>query len=95
MTAPSGPAIRADGDGWLFSVKARPGARADRIRGEEAGLLLVDIAAVAEDGKATEHLLRYLAGLFGVRRRDVTLLAGEHARWKRVRIVGGKLPPLG
>jgi uncharacterized protein len=86
------PVIRADGTGWLVSVKARPGARADRIRGEEAGLLLVDVAAAAQDGKATEHLLRYLAVRFGVPRRAVVLLSGEHVRWKRIRIEGG-CPP--
>jgi uncharacterized protein YggU (UPF0235/DUF167 family) len=92
MSEPPGTAIRPDGTGWLVNVKARPGARANRIRGEEAGLLLVDIAAVAEDGKATEQLLVYLATCFGVRRRDVTLLAGAHARWKRIRIEGGTPP---
>jgi uncharacterized protein (TIGR00251 family) len=94
MTDAPGPAIRADGTGWLVSVKARAGARTDRIRGEEAGLLLIDVAAVAEDGKATEHLLRYLAACFGVPRRDVLLLSGEHARWKRIRIEGGHPPGL-
>lgn len=92
MTDPVAPAIRADGAGWLVSVKARAGARTNRIRGQEAGLLLVDVAAIAEDGRATEHLLRYLAERFGVARRDVTLLSGEHARWKRIRIEGGTPP---
>jgi uncharacterized protein (TIGR00251 family) len=92
MTDPAVSAFRADGTGWLVSVKARPGARTSRIRGQEAGLLLVDVAAVAEDGKATEHLLRYLADCFGVRRCDVTLLSGEHARWKRIRVEGGTPP---
>ena len=92
MTDTPGLAIRADGTGWLVSVKARPGAKADRIRGAEAGLLIVDVASVAEDGKATEHLLHYLASCFGVRRRDVELLSGAHSRWKRVRIEGGRPP---
>jgi uncharacterized protein len=93
MTDTPGPAIRADGTGWLVNVKARPGARKDRIRGAESGLLLVDVASVAEDGKATEHLLHYLAACFGVRRRNVVLLSGEHSRWKRLRIEGG-CPPV-
>lgn len=84
--------IRRDGDAWLLNLKARPGARADRFRGVSGGLLLLDVAAAPEDGKATEHMRHFLAESFGVARRDVELLSGAHARWKRVRIAGGKLP---
>ena len=62
-------AIRREGGCWLLNVKARPGAKQDRIRGVAEGLLLVDVAAAPEDGKATERLLRYLAARFGVARR--------------------------
>ena len=86
------PAIRREGDCWLISVKARPGARVDRIRGVAGGLLQVDVAAPPEDGKATEQMLRFLAQSFGVARRDVELVSGAHARWKRVRVKGGALP---
>ncbi len=86
------PAIRREGEVWLLNVKARPGARTDRIRGVSAGLVQVDVAAVAEGGKATEHLLVLLAKAFGVARRDVELVSGAHARWKRVRVNGGALP---
>lgn len=86
-------AIRRDGESWLFQVKARPGARQDRIRGIVDGLLLVDIAAVAEDGRATKRLLEFLAGRFGVSVSNIELLSGAHARWKRLRVKGGALPP--
>jgi uncharacterized protein (TIGR00251 family) len=86
------PAIRREGDCWLLNVKGRPGAKADRIRGVAGGLLQVDVAAPPEDGKATERMLRFLAQSFGVARRDVELVSGAHARWKRVRVKGGTLP---
>ena len=85
-------AIRREGGCWLLNVKARPGAKQDRIRGVAEGLLLVDVAAAPEDGKATERLLRFLAARFGVARRDVALVSGAHARWKRVRVTGGTPP---
>ena len=81
-------AIRVEGGDLLLSVKARPGARADRIRGVKGGLLQVDVAAAAEDGKATERLLAFLAAELGVARRDVELVSGEFARFKRVRVRG-------
>jgi uncharacterized protein (TIGR00251 family) len=36
------------------------------------------------DGKANEHLVRFLAKLFDVPRRQVRLLSGEGGRKKRV-----------
>ena len=86
------PAIRREGDGWLLNVKAQPGARTNRIKGVAGGLLQLDVAAAPEDGKATEQMLKFLAQAFGVARRDVELVSGAHARWKRVRIAGGALP---
>jgi uncharacterized protein (TIGR00251 family) len=84
----AGTAIARDGNCLLVSVKARPGAKRDAIRGEAGGYVLVDVAAPARDGQATERLLAYLADRFGVARRNVELVAGDHARWKRVRIHG-------
>lgn len=79
-------ALQRDGEWLLLAVKARPGARADRIRGVAGGFLLVDVAAPPEDGRATERLLGFLAESFGVARREVALVAGAHARWKRIRV---------
>ena len=86
------PAIRREGADFLLQVKVRPGARQDRIRGIAGGLLLIDVAAVAEDGRATRRLLDFLAERFGVAKSGVELLSGAHARWKRLRIAGGTLP---
>ena len=86
-------AIRVEGGDLLLSVKARPGARADRIRGVKGGLLQVDVATAAEDGKATERLLAFLAAELGVARRDVELLSGGFARFKRVRVKGLGMVP--
>jgi uncharacterized protein (TIGR00251 family) len=79
-------ALSRDGDWLLLAVKARPGARADRIRGVSGEFLLVDVAAPPEDGRATERLLAFLATRFGVARREVELVSGAHARWKRIRV---------
>ena len=86
------PAVRREGSAWLLNVKARPGARTDRIRGVSGGMLHLDVAAAPEDGRATERMLGFLAKAFGVARRDVELVSGAHARWKRVRVKGGTPP---
>lgn len=46
------------------------------------------VTARAVDGKATEAALRAVADAFGVRRRDVTLVAGAASRDKVVEIDG-------
>lgn len=54
----------------------------------------IRITAAPVDGKANTHLLRYMARLFGVPRKQITLLSGTGSRTKRVRIEQPrKLPP--
>lgn len=79
-------AVQRQGDALLLAIKGRPGARKDAIVGLRGDLLVVDVAAQPIDGRATAHLLRFLADAFAVPPGRVTLVSGVHARWKRVRI---------
>lgn len=89
------PAIRREGDWLLLNVKGRPGAKVDRIRGVSGGLVQIDVAAPPEGGKATERMLGFVAESFAVPRRNVELVSGAHARWKRVRVKGATKMPEG
>jgi uncharacterized protein YggU (UPF0235/DUF167 family) len=71
--------------GGRHAVGARP-ASSDRHGDGDA--LVVAVTARAVDGKATEAALRAVADAFGVRRRDVTLVAGAASRDKVVEIDG-------
>lgn len=63
--------------------------------GPEGGHLKVRITAPPVEGKANEHLRRFLAGLFGVPRARVELLAGGGSRVKRLRVCApARLPGL-
>lgn len=93
MTAES--PVRRDGDSLLLAVKARPGARRNALVGVEGPNIKIAITAVAERGRATEHLLRFLAREFGVARAQVQLVAGEFSPIKRIRINAPKqIPPM-
>lgn len=59
-----------------------------RRGGQPGGALIVAVSARAVDGRATEAALRAVADAFGVRRRDVSLVAGATSRDKVVEIVG-------
>jgi hypothetical protein len=74
-----------DGDLYL-DIHVQSGASRDMLEGIHGERLKIRITAPPVDGKANAHLLRFLAGLFAVPRRQVSLTAGTTARRKRIRI---------
>jgi len=70
-----------------FGVRLTPRAARDEVRGvDEAGVLLVRVAAPPVDGAANEALTRLLARELGVPRSAVRLESGTRSRSKRVRV---------
>ena len=57
----------------------RPGSPRPGVGGKRGGALVVRVSARAVDGQATEAALAAVAVAFGVRRRAVTLVAGQRA----------------
>lgn len=82
------------GDGFLtLAVRIQPRAPRDAIVGLHGDRLKLRIAAAPEGGAANERLRRYVADLFGIPLRQVTLLAGHAARDKLLRIDGARALP--
>jgi uncharacterized protein YggU (UPF0235/DUF167 family) len=70
-----------------FGVRLTPRAARDEIRSvDEAGVLLVRVAAAPVEGAANEALTRLLARELGVPRTGVSLESGARGRRKRVRV---------
>jgi uncharacterized protein (TIGR00251 family) len=69
-----------------LTLHVQPGASRTEVAGTHGEALKVRLAAPPVDGKANAELLRFLAEVFGVPRRNVTLLRGETSRAKAVRI---------
>ncbi len=69
-----------------------PGARRSELAGVADGRLRVRLAAPPVEGRANEALVRYLADLLGVRRDDVTVVAGGRSRRKLLHLTGVTLP---
>lgn len=78
--------LRLEGDAVLLPVKVVPGASRTRFLGEWEGRARIAVAAAAEKGKANAALTAYLAKLLGVRKRDVTVVAGHASPLKTIRI---------
>ncbi|HEY3258944.1 MAG TPA: DUF167 domain-containing protein [Pseudonocardiaceae bacterium] len=73
-----------------FAVRVRPGARRTVVGGRWDGsggaALVVAVTAPAVDGKANAAVLAALAAAFGVRARQLAIVAGERARDKVVEL---------
>jgi hypothetical protein len=69
-------------------VKVIPRSARTELAGEMAdGTLKIRIAAPPEKGKANDALCVFLAGHFGVPRTAVTVVSGQSAALKLVRVV--------
>lgn len=71
----------------MLTVKVRPNASRTKQKGKLAdGTIKIDIAAPAEDGKANEELIRFLAKEFDVSRSDIKIVSGQTAKVKTITI---------
>lgn len=66
----------------LLRVRAKPGARADRVAGVRGDSLLVEVRAAPERGRANEAVRKVLAAALGLKASAVELTAGAGSRSK-------------
>lgn len=68
-------------------MRVKPGARKDRVGGRWGeNALIIAVAAPAVEGKANERLRAVVAKAFGVRKADVSVVAGDRGRDKVVEL---------
>jgi uncharacterized protein len=82
------PMLTTDSDGVLVPIRVKPRAPVARIAGQRAGRLLVQVTAPPLDGRANEAVCRLLARTLKTAARQVSVVSGERARDKLVRIEG-------
>ena len=80
--------LKAVPGGAELSILVQPRASRTRVLGEHDGMLKVQLAAPPVDGEANAALVEFLGKLLGVPRRQVSLIAGDASRRKRVSIQG-------
>lgn len=71
-----------------IAVRVTPRAHADEVVGCREGVLLVRVSAPPVDGRANAAVCRMIARRVGVSPGRVTVIRGERARDKLVRVQG-------
>lgn len=82
----SAPVIVEFQRGVVLSVVVTPRSSKTEIASIDDDAIRVRLNAPPVDGKANEALIKLLAGVFGLSKRDVEILSGSTSRRKRVRV---------
>jgi uncharacterized protein (TIGR00251 family) len=86
---------RWEGADLVLNLRVQPRARRDEFGEPFGDQVKVRITAPPVEGKANAHLLRFIADLCEVPLAQVSLLAGDQNRSKRLRIVAPRRLPAG
>ena len=76
--------LAAKGNAVVLELHVQPGAKRTEFAGMHGERMKVKLAAPPVDGKANAALIEFLAGKYGVPKRNVSIEAGLASRQKRV-----------
>lgn len=78
--------FRWDGDTLVVNILGKPAAAKDAVGKPKGPQLKVSVTAQPLNGRATDHMVRFLAPLFGVAVRDIEVVFGRESIHKQLRI---------
>lgn len=82
-----------EGDVLIVNILGKPSAGRDLIGKPKGTQLKVSVTAAPLNGKATDHMVRFLAPLFGVAIADIEVVFGRENVNKQLRIKAPKKIP--
>ncbi len=82
----SQPFFHWDGDTLVVNVLGTPAAQRDAIGKPRGHQLRVSVTEAPRAGRATDHMVRFLAGEFGVAVADIEVVFGRKNVNKQLRI---------
>ncbi len=82
-----------DGDTLVLNILGTPGAKQDAIGKPKGNQLKVSVTAAPVAGRATDHMVRFLAKEFGVAVNDIEVVFGRFNVNKQLRIKSPKQLP--
>ncbi len=82
-----------DGDILVLNILGTPSAKQNAIGKPKGHLLKVSVTASPVGGRATDHMVRYLAKEFGVAVKDIEVVFGRFNVNKQLRVKSPKQLP--
>lgn len=82
-----------DGDTLVLNILGKPGSNRDAIGKVKGDQLKVSVTASPVAGRATDHMVRFLAEEFGVAVKDIQVVFGRFNVNKQLRIRSPKKLP--
>lgn len=82
-----------DGDILVLNILGEPRAKRDAIGKAKGNQLNVSVTAVPVAGRATDHMVKFLAKEFGVKPSDIEVVFGRYSVNKQLRIKSPKELP--
>lgn len=84
-----------EGDILVLNILGTPNAKRDAIGKVKGHQLCVSVTEVPRAGRATDHMVRFLADVFGVKISDIQVVFGRMNVNKQLRIKAPRsLPPV-
>ena len=77
----------------VLNVLGKPAASKDAMGKPKGTQLKISVTAAPKDGRATDHMVRFLAPLFGVAVADIEVVFGQENVNKQLRIRAPKKLP--
>lgn len=89
------PFFHWEGDTLVVNILGTPAAKRDAIGKRKGHQLKVSVTEAPRAGRATDHMVRFLANEFGVAAGDIEVVFGRMNVNKQLRIKSPKrLPPV-
>jgi uncharacterized protein (TIGR00251 family) len=82
-----------DGETLVLNVLGTPSAKLDAIGKPKGNQLKVSVTAAPVAGRATDHMVKFLASEFGVSAKDIEVVFGRMNVNKQLRIKSPKMLP--
>jgi hypothetical protein len=82
-----------DGDVLVLNVLGTPSSKQDAIGKPKGNQLKISVTATPVAGKATDHMVKFLAEIFGVSAKDITVVFGRMNVNKQLRVHSPKNLP--
>jgi hypothetical protein len=82
-----------EGDTLVINILGKPSAGRDAIGKPKGPQLKVSVTAAPEMGRATDHMVRFLAVQFGVSQSAISVVFGRFNVNKQLRVTAPKILP--